>query len=177
METYGHLNPKYIKTEVEVKREDTTGEITRIGIDQTIDSVVEIEVNSNKVEVDVDFSKVIGEIIIGKIQVIMEDKAAEESIEVTVIEMIVMIEVGTGLEKGHFPGTMTVIELEVQAIVDYSQDLEQVQTGIEKDVISVGNMIISQETVPPLEKKESRTTPTDAQSGIKPNLSTDKYTE
>ena len=76
-------------------------------------------------------SKVIGEIIIGKIQEIMEDKAAEESIEVTVIEMIVMIEVGIGLEKGHLPGTVTVIELGAQAIVDIAQDLEQVQTGIE----------------------------------------------
>ena len=29
-----------------------------------------------------------------------------------------MTEVGIGLEKGHFPGTMTVIELGVQTIVD-----------------------------------------------------------
>ena len=45
--------------------------------------------------------------------------------------MIVMIEVGIGLEKGHFPEIMTIIELGVQAIVDQGQDLEQVQTGKE----------------------------------------------
>ena len=61
----------------------------------------------------------------------MEAKAAEESIEITVIKMIVMKEVGIGLEKGHFPETMTVIELGVQAIVDQGQDLELIQTGIE----------------------------------------------
>ena len=65
-------------------------------------------------------------IIIGKIQEIMEDKAAEE-----IIEVVVMMKVGIGLEKGNFPETMTAIELEVQAIVGQGQDLEQVQTGIE----------------------------------------------
>ena len=34
------------------------------------------------------------------------------------IEMTVMIEAGTGLEKGHFPEIMTILELEVQAEVD-----------------------------------------------------------
>ena len=58
-------------------------------------------------------SKAIGEII-GKIQEIMEDKTVGESIAITLIEMTIMIEVGIGLEKGHFPGTMTVIELGVQ---------------------------------------------------------------
>ena len=61
----------------------------------------------------------------------MEEKAAGESIEVTGIEVIVMIEVGIGLEKGCFPEIMTVIELGVQAIVDQGQDLELVQTGTE----------------------------------------------
>ena len=42
-----------------------------------------------------------------------------------------MIEVGIGLEKGHFLESMAVIGLGVQAIVDQGQDLEQVQTGIE----------------------------------------------
>ena len=76
-------------------------------------------------------SKVIGEVISGKIQEIMADKTAEENIEITVIGMIVMSEVGIGLEKGHFPEIMAVIELGVQVIVDQGQDLEQVQTGIE----------------------------------------------
>ena len=43
----------------------------------------------------------------------MEDKTVKESIGITLIEMTITIEVGIGLEKGHFPGTMTVIELEV----------------------------------------------------------------
>ena len=62
-------------------------------------------------------SKATGEIT-GKVQGIMEDKTVEESIGMTHIEMRIMIEVGIGLEKGHFPGTMRVIELGVQAIVD-----------------------------------------------------------
>ena len=63
-------------------------------------------------------SKVIGEIILGKIQEITEDKAEEESIEVIIIKVVVMIEVGIGLGRGSFQETMTVIELGVQAIVD-----------------------------------------------------------
>ena len=45
--------------------------------------------------------------------------------------MTIMIEVGIGLEKGHFPETMTVIELGVQTTVDQGKDVDQVQTGIE----------------------------------------------
>ena len=41
-----------------------------------------------------------------------------------------MTEVGIGLEKDCFPGTMTIIELGVQAIVDQGQDLEPVQIEI-----------------------------------------------
>ena len=41
--------------------------------------------------------------------------------------MTVMIEVGTGLEKGNFPESITTIEIGVQAIVDPGQDQEQVQ--------------------------------------------------
>ena len=59
----------------------------RMGIYQTIDQVVEIEDNLGKAEVDPDLRKVIGEIIIGKIQQIMEDKTAEESIEAIIIEV------------------------------------------------------------------------------------------
>ena len=58
----------------------------------------------------------------------MEDKTVEESIGITLMEMT---EVGIGLEKGHFPGSMTVIELGVQTIVDQGQDLEPVQIEIE----------------------------------------------
>ena len=69
-------------------------------------------------EVDTDLSKVIEEIILGKIQEIMADKTAEENIEITVIGMIVIIEVGIGLGKDHFPEIMAVTELGVHAIVD-----------------------------------------------------------
>ena len=66
-----------------------------------------------------------------------------------------MTEAGTGLERGHFPETVAaVLEIEVQAIVGPGQDQEQVQIGIEFNVISVGNLIISQGTVPLLRKKE-----------------------
>ena len=130
MERQDHSHPKYSKTEVEVKIEDTIREIIRIGIDQTIGQVVEIEDNSDKAEVDTDLSKVIGEII-GKMQEIMEDKTVEESMKVIIIEVVVMIEVGICLVKGCFPETMTIIELGVQAIVDQAQDLEPVQTGME----------------------------------------------
>ena len=69
----------------------------------------------------------------------MVDKIVEESIEMA-LGMTVMIEGGTDLEKGHFPEIMaTMLEIEVQAKVDPGQDHEQVQIGIEFNVISVGN--------------------------------------
>ena len=52
-----------------------------------------------------------------------------------------------------FPEIMAIIELDVQATVDPGQDTEQVQIGIEFNVISVGNTIILQGTVPLLGKK------------------------
>ena len=58
----------------------------------------------------------------------MVDKIVEESIETTT-EMTVMVEVGTGPGRGHFPEIMAIIELEAQAIVDPGQDLELVQIG------------------------------------------------
>ena len=82
----------------------------------------------------------------------MVDRIAEESTE-TAVEMTVMTEAGTGLEKGHFPEIMATIELEVQATVGPGQDPEQVQIETEFDVISVGNTIILQGTVPLLGKK------------------------
>ena len=68
--------------------------------------------------------------------------------------MTVMTEAGTGLEKGHFPEIMATIELEVQTTVGPGQDQEQVQIQIEFDIISVGNMIILQGTVPILGMKK-----------------------
>ena len=44
----------------------------------------------------------------------MVDRIAEEIIE-TALEMTVMAEAGTGLEKGHFPEAVaTMLEIEVQ---------------------------------------------------------------
>ena len=82
----------------------------------------------------------------------MVDKTVGESTE-TATKMIVMVEVGTGPEIDHFPEIMAIIEPEAQAIVDPGQDPELVQIGIEYVVISVGNMITLQETVPLPEKK------------------------
>ena len=48
---------------------------------------------------------------------------------------------------------VTILEIEIQAIVGPGQNQEQVQIGIEFSVISVGNMIILQGTVPLLGKK------------------------
>ena len=55
-----------------------------------------------------------------------------------VMEMTVLIEAGTGLERGYFPEIMVIIELEVQAKVDPDQGPELAQIGIEFVVISVG---------------------------------------
>ena len=82
----------------------------------------------------------------------MVDKIVEESTETTT-EMTVMVEVGTCPGRGHFLEIMAIIELEAQAIVDPGQHPEIVQIGIEYFVISVGNMIPSQETVQLLESK------------------------
>ena len=83
----------------------------------------------------------------------MVDKTVEENIE-TAIEMTVTTEAGIGLEKGCFPETMAITELEVQAIVDPGQDAELAQIGIEYIVISVGNTIILQRNVPLLRKRK-----------------------
>ena len=83
----------------------------------------------------------------------MVDKIVEESTE-TGIEITVMTEARTGLQRGHFPDIMAIIELQVQAKVGHGQDPELAQIGIEFIVKSVGNTIILQGTVPLLEKKE-----------------------
>ena len=82
----------------------------------------------------------------------MVDKTVGESTE-TATKIPVMVEVGTGPERGHFPEIMAIIKLEVHAIVDPGQDPELVQIGIEYIVISVGNMITLLEIVPLPEKR------------------------
>ena len=56
----------------------------------------------------------------------MIDKIVEERIG-TITEITDMIEAGTGLGRGCFPGPITIIEIEVQATLGPGQDLEQVQ--------------------------------------------------
>ena len=98
------------------------------------------EDNTDKTEVGLDMNKIIGEVTLEETWGTMVDKIVQESTETA----IRMTEAGTGLEKGHFPVIMaTMLEIEVQAIVGPGQDQEQVQIGIEFDVISVGSMIIS----------------------------------
>ena len=60
----------------------------------------------------------------------MTDRIVVKSIE-TFTEMTVMIEAGTGLEKGCFPEVRTAKGIGVQAIAGPSQDQEQVQIEIE----------------------------------------------
>ena len=108
--------------------------------------------NIDKTEVGPDMSKIIGEVILEETLGIMVDKTVEENIEAA-LEMTVMTEAGMGIEKGHFPEIMAIIELKVQATVDPYQDPELAQIGIEFIVISVGNMIILQGTLPLLGKK------------------------
>ena len=57
-------------------------------------------------------------------------------------------------KERSFSRIMATIEIGVQAIVGPGQNQEQVQIETEFDVISVGNTIISQRTVPLLEKKK-----------------------
>ena len=57
----------------------------------------------------------------------MTDKIAEESIEiVTEMKIMTEAEMATGLEKGHFPETLVMIEIGVQAIVGLGHDQKQV---------------------------------------------------
>ena len=70
------------------------------------------------------------------------------------IGMTVMIEAETGLERGHFPEIMTIIELEIQGKVDPDQGPKLAQIGIEFVVINVGNMITLQGTVQLLKEEK-----------------------
>ena len=76
-----------------------------------------------------------------------------------------------GPERGHFPEIMAIIELEAQVIVDPGQDPELVQIGIEYIVISVGNMITSQENVPLLERKLQRMLNLGDEETVTPSMS------
>ena len=108
---------------------------------------------SDKTIVGLDMNKIIEGITLEEPQGTTIDRVVEENTE-TAIEITDMTEAGTGLEKDHFPETVTtILEKEVQAIIGPGQDQKQVQIGIEFDVISVGNTFTLQRTVPLLEKK------------------------
>ena len=134
---------------MEVRTEIILRETIRIVTGQITGQIVETEDNTDKTEVGLDTNKIT-----------MVDKTVVENTETT-IEMTVMIEGGTDLEKGHFPEIMAMVELEALAIVGPGQDPELAQIEIEFIVISVGNMIILQGTVPLLEKKRDRIPSTD----------------
>ena len=72
--------------------------------------------NTHKTEAGLDMNQILGEVILEEILGIMVDKTVEESIE-KAIEIIVITEAETDLEKGHFPEIIAIIELEVQATV------------------------------------------------------------
>ena len=122
--------------------------------------IVETGDSTDKIEVDQGMNNIIEEEILEVMQgciKILKEKAVEESIEI-IIEMKVTaeVEIGTGLVQDLFLETSVMIEtIGVQAIVGPDQDQGQVQTETESDVISVGIMIISQRTDPPLGKREN----------------------
>ena len=81
----------------------------------------------DRIEVGLGMNKIIGEVILEVMQEILTDKIAEESIEIiTEMKVVTEAEMGTGLEKGHFPETLVTIETGVQAIVGPGQNQEQV---------------------------------------------------
>ena len=67
--------------------------------------------------VDLDFSRVIEEIIFEIVLGDMEDKIAEGSAEMIIIGAMVTKEKGIDQERDHSQETIVVIELEVQATV------------------------------------------------------------
>ena len=88
------------------------------------------EDNTDKIEVGLDMNKITEEETSEETLGAMTDRIVEDNIEAG-IEMTVMIEAGTGLEKGHFPEAITTIEIGVQTIVDPGQDQEQEQIETE----------------------------------------------
>ena len=96
-----------------------------------IGQILETGDSIDKIEVDLGMNKIIEEEILeimqGSIK-IMKGKTVEESTQIiTEIKVIADIEIGTGLEKGHFLETLVMIEaIGVQAIVGPDQDQGQV---------------------------------------------------
>ena len=84
-----------------------------LGTNQITGQIAEIEDNTDKTELGLGMSKILGEVILGKTVEIMVDKTVKENIEIA-MEMTVMAEVGTGtgLERGYFAEIMAIIELQ-----------------------------------------------------------------
>ena len=86
-------------------------EVIRIYIDQIVKTGDSID----KMEVDQGMTKIIEEVILEAIQEpikIMKDKTIEESTDIiTGMKVIAEVEIGTGLEKDHFPETITIEEM------------------------------------------------------------------
>ena len=97
-----------------------------------IGQIVKIGDSIDRIEVGLGMNKITGEVILEVMWGLLTDQLVEESIEI-ITEMKVMAEaeMGTGLEKGHFPETLVVIEIGVQTIVGPGQDQEQVQIETE----------------------------------------------
>ena len=93
-------------------------EVIKIGPDYLIDQIVEIEDSLGKMEDDPDLSKVIEETVFRIILEDTVDRMAGESIGTIILEKVVIIRTGIGLERDHFWEIIVVIELEVQTIVD-----------------------------------------------------------
>ena len=122
------LNPKYIRVEVRIGlitgKAFRTGPIVGIGdstqvvgLDKTIETVISKETLED-----------------------VEDKIIEEDIEM--VEIMIIIEAGTGQEKGHLQKIIVVTEIEAQVIVDLGLVPELLQIEIGLDVITVESMTI-----------------------------------
>ena len=118
-----HLNPKYIKAEAS---------IFKVRIGPIIKKVIKIEVDyivGQTVEtgecmeiIDTDSNKTIETTIFERTLEDMEDKIVEENTGIT--GMMIIIEVGIDHKIEHSQGTMAIIGIEVQVIVDQDQGLE-----------------------------------------------------
>ena len=121
-----HLNPRHIKAEEEDKTEVIVKGVIRIGTDEIKAQIVGIKGSLGKMGIDWDLSQVTEGTIF---EIVLEDtvdKIAKGSIEIIIIGIVVTIEAGIGPDRDHSQKTISVIELEVQVIVDWGQHPEPV---------------------------------------------------
>ena len=124
-----HLNPSYIKTEEEHKKEVTVRSYqnrNRLGNRSSSRYRGQFRQDRGRPS----FKKVIEGTILEAILEDTVDKIVEGNIEMIIIEVVVIIEVGIGLERDRSYKTIAITELEIQATVDQGQDQEPVLTGI-----------------------------------------------